>query len=256
LKKNHQDYAVYNLLIGGERISDRTKTIDMMIRAKPDIVVLGIAADDFSDRRVLRNTESLIEQKYLPDLSEYSSEILSSLGSFFNHEGIEHPRWLVGQFLFTINEKFNPSNNKQQSITSSKSPFVQIVNSEREITDKNKLKAPLYNEFGKVLDPIDNEQLVQFNEILKKLKASNIKIIIFTTPYSRVYLDSVPSSNVENFNLILEQISDEFDIEIYSLTDKYADLNIWNDYQHLVLSNESIIYSDDVAKIILSEIKS
>ena len=175
--------------------------------------------------------------------------MLTSFGSNFNYESIEQPRELVGNFLFKITEQPNQIDNRQTSM-----PFVSITDEEVKIIDKNELKPRPYNEFGIIQTPIKNKRLAEFKEILKELKNNNIKIIIFTTPYSRVFLDSIPSSNTATFNLILKQISDEFNVKIYSLTYRYADLNIWHDYQHLAITKNSIIYSDDIAKIILTEI--
>ena len=55
---------------------------------------------------------------------------------------------------------------------------------------------------------------------------------------------------------ILDEISSEFDIPIYNFTNNYASLDIWADPSHVAFNKNSIIYSDDIAKMILKEIDS
>ena len=43
-------------------------------------------------------------------------------------------------------------------------------------------------------------------------------------------------------------------IEIYSLEEKYSELEIWNDLDHIALTHNKI-FGDDVTKIILNEIR-
>jgi len=43
---------------------------------------------------------------------------------------------------------------------------------------------------------------------------------------------------------------------IYLLRDKYVDLPIWNDNHHIATNPKALIFSQDIAKIILNETRS
>ena len=48
----------------------------------------------------------------------------------------------------------------------------------------------------------------------------------------------------------ISDIPKEFNVEIYDLSDDYADLNIWMDHNHVAYNKKSMIFSDDIYKII------
>ena len=82
---------------------------------------------------------------------------------------------------------------------------------------------------------------------------NDIKVIIFVLPQQRYFLDLVPEYDKEIFYASLEEIKNEFNVEIYDLSDDYADLNIWMDHNHVAYNKKSMIFSDDIYKIISKE---
>ena len=46
-------------------------------------------------------------------------------------------------------------------------------------------------------------------------------------------------------------ISKEFNAEFYDLSDRYKTKNIFEDHTHIAKNQKSIIFSEDIAKIIL-----
>ncbi len=52
---------------------------------------------------------------------------------------------------------------------------------------------------------------------------------------------------------MLDNKSNEFDIPIYSLHEKYVDLEIWRETLHVAIHPDAQIYTDDILKIILKE---
>jgi len=88
---------------------------------------------------------------------------------------------------------------------------------------------------------------------LKSIMAlSHLKLFV---PYPRVFLDTLDDSDFEIFTSVLDDISDEFEVPVYHLYDKYADMNIWTDFTHISLNKTAIIYTSDLAQIISSEIE-
>ncbi len=110
--------------------------------------------------------------------------------------------------------------------------------------------------FNKISDYDKNVNVIALKEIITKLQQNGIKIIIFTTPQSKYYLNAMPSSGKTAFDTIIQNLEKDYKIKIYSLQDKYKDLNIWYDPQHVAIFNNTQIYSEDVAKVILGEINS
>ncbi len=53
----------------------------------------------------------------------------------------------------------------------------------------------------------------------------------------------------------MDKISDKHGVKIYDLHEKYTDLDIWADLVHVAYHSDAMIYTDDVAEIILQEIK-
>ena len=67
--------------------------------------------------------------------------------------------------------------------------------------------------------------------------------------YFKTLLNEETKSNFEN---ILKNIESKVDV-IY-LDSKYSDLEIWHDGTHISI-NKSLIYNDDISKIIISNLK-
>ena len=57
------------------------------------------------------------------------------------------------------------------------------------------------------------------------------------------------------FKNILLEIHKDSNLEIHSFIEKYSDLEIWRNPTHIVVSESSSIFSNDIAKLILEELK-
>jgi hypothetical protein len=58
---------------------------------------------------------------------------------------------------------------------------------------------------------------------------------------------------MQNFQFILDDIVKEADLTVYDFHEKYWDLNIWMDLEHVALGTE--IYDNDVTDLILKELE-
>ena len=82
------------------------------------------------------------------------------------------------------------------------------------------------------------------------------KIIIFSSPYNKIYLEQVGAQEIEDFNILLDSITHTNGVRTYHFLDKYADLDIWADPSHVAYNNnKTTIYSEDIANIIQMEIE-
>ena len=152
--------------------------------------------------------------------------------------------------------------------------YMAVTNVDVPINDEYKLHTPFYKHYDAEFYPISKVQLEDFvkkhpftgfdsiskernvealKNIIYQLQKNNIKVIIFTTPVSKFYLDTVPLSDKQTFDSIMKDIEKEFNMEVYYLHDKYTEQDIWFDPSHVALY-KSEKYNDDVIKIILKRI--
>ena len=98
------------------------------------------------------------------------------------------------------------------------------------------------------------KQLDNFQKIISELKNNDIKVVLFSIPLPKAYLDFIPNSEREELHSMLNDTAKEFDIQFYNFTEKYEKLPIWTDLSHVAFNPKSMVYSEDITKIILSEI--
>ena len=61
-------------------------------------------------------------------------------------------------------------------------------------------------------------------------------------------------SDYEKLEKIISDIEQEFNVTIYDFRDRYIDLPIWMDVTHIAYHPDSMIYSQEIADMILSEL--
>ena len=105
-------------------------------------------------------------------------------------------------------------------------------------------------------DPLKNVEVKNIVNLVHKLQQNHIKVVLFLTPLNRHYLDIIPEKQTLIFNSIILYIKNETNVPIYNLQDKYANFPIWQDSSHVAINEKSLIYSEDVGKIILDELDS
>jgi hypothetical protein len=59
----------------------------------------------------------------------------------------------------------------------------------------------------------------------------------------------------KEFQLMLNEIMKENNLKIYEFSNKYAELQIWYNLSHVSYNKKSIIYSEGVSEMIISELK-
>ena len=104
--------------------------------------------------------------------------------------------------------------------------------------------------------PVDTNDInaVAFEEIMSKITANDIQLMIVVNPHHSIYLDSVPDSEFQMFFEFLDNVSLEYDIKIIDLHDRYSDFGIWSDLVHVVYNVNSTIYYEDIAMGILENL--
>ena len=63
-----------------------------------------------------------------------------------------------------------------------------------------------------------------------------------------------PNYDQKAFNVIIEDLTKSTNTKINFLHSKYNNTQIWHAHDHLVVNKNSTFYSEDIARIILSEL--
>ena len=102
-------------------------------------------------------------------------------------------------------------------------------------------------------ESVKKEQVGYLKEIIKLLQNNDAKVIIFILPQQKYFFDLVPEDDKAIFYAGVEEIKSELNVKIYDLSDDYAALNIWMDHNHVAYNKKSMIFTDDIYKIIIKE---
>ena len=91
--------------------------------------------------------------------------------------------------------------------------------------------------------------------MIKKLQEADIKVVLFTTPLHENFLINVQESEKRKLYDLVDQSAKEFNLDVYDFQDKYAKLPIFLDVNHVSYHKDSMIYSYDVAEMIMMELE-
>jgi hypothetical protein len=249
LGENNEEYEVFNLSKMANRPLREIKNIDLLISAKPEIVVYGISARDFAEIQSI-NKPIVKSNQPLPDPSLF----------FKNWLNIQNSELLILQpdfspKLITLKEIRGITVNSQDYI---KAPFFRFdYKRDFNVMEDKELKLQAIRDAKPVeIMSIDkNQDLSSLKIIITKLQENNIKIILFTTPQHKYFYDLVTTSEKQAFEKIIIELEKSNNLEIYRFTEKYSDLEIWRNPTHIVVSKSASIFSDDIANLILEELR-
>lgn len=256
LIENNQNFNVYNLAIDGDTPFSRLNDVDKLISLHPHLVIYGIGLRDLekeSSTQVSSITTMEKPMSILPSPHDMFQNLLLPVNEFISSKlDITTSPLVTTQKIF---DHFLKIHQKSYDIHA-KTPFIMhsysntIIRSQEEIKqDFSKSSSLQYT--GVVSS--DDKQVIALKKIIDKLQSNNIKIVFFTTPYPAAYLETIDRTDLNNFYSIMEKLSQSHNVKIYDFQDKYAKLNIWQDLNHVAVNEDSIIYTDDVSKMILAE---
>ena len=254
LKDAGYEYVVYHLGQGSSDPEERLRTSDLIISQSPDVVIYGISYQTFYShgRNIVdQPAESFISP---PKISDSLSLIplpvnngLLSNPKFATINTISH--FLVIQSGNLEEEPIRPYQN---------TPFFRLALHSEEFANPEDLEinGKYANYKGNEIYPIDkNRTYFALKELIHDLHDNNIEVIIFTTPHLKTWMSNLPEEQKEIFNSMLDDLEKEFNFKVFKLHDKYDSVDICNDHDHLVSNNNKTnFYSEEIAKILLSEI--
>lgn len=246
---NHTgNYVVYNIADNLDTPKIRLRTLQYLLDTKPTLVLYGISYRDFPSDNGLNS--------FLPDPSTSIRDFLN-LGNYDTYlEKFSEPLLTTLKFIKGEMIKEGLATKDQEDVIPytpfyyRPSPFTKILTDE-ELQHDARLDPYLKELY--ISPPPKNEQLTDFKKIIEELNKNNIKVIIFVTPLHHSYIDNLSNYQKQVFVEILNDIKNDSTTKIYDLSSKYTDLPIWTEPSHVAYNESSMIYSRDIAKIILDE---
>ena len=249
LTENNKDFEVFNLSKMANRPQNEIKNLELLISSEPKIVVYCISARDFADIKSVNDPKIKSDQP-LPDP-------LSLIDIWFNNQNTDLLILQPGfsPKLITLKELRGVTVNPDDYM---KAPFFRF-DYKRDFNampdDELKLDGIAEAKPVNIRLPSENRDLSSLKEIIDRLQQNNIKVILFASPQHKYLYDLVDDSEKIAFKKILTNIHDTTNLEIHLFTDKYSDLEIWRNTTHIAANKSGSIFSIDIAKLILEELK-
>lgn len=246
LEENDINSKIHPVTTPGATISNRIILLEPIIRANPDMVVIGVDINDL--RRNTAEMELLFQQKQnpLPNPQRSIHNFLDTDAWFLiNTQNFKNPKL----FSLKIIDMMFP---KEKT----KATTPRVVFNATHMADDEEMKVSLKRyRFWGLVPVTDNSHFIGLEKIINELSQNEIKTVIFVTPRPGLYIETVPPKDLENFFSLLDKLNEKYDVPVYSFYDKYAEMKIFMDAGHVGDSTEGLIFSEDVAKSIIKEWK-
>ena len=245
VSSQHTDYEIFNLAYNADTPKVRFNSIEEVISLKPKYVFYGVSFIDF---RSPTEKENIFDIKFSFAQLLPNNTIEKFNPKFNTIEKIKET--FVSTDLFPPPRKFFSIPN---------TPFFEYNEDSTTILTEEELKRglPLSGVYASEINLTDAHQEVQhFEKIISEFQKNNIKVVIFTTPVHNLYYNALSDSVKDDFNKLLEKISNDYDVKIYDFSNEFGDMDIYWDLIHVSYNEKSLVYSESAAKIILKEIES
>ena len=245
VSSQHTDYEIFNLAYNADTPKIRFNSIEETISLKPEYVFYGVSFIDF---RSPTEKENIFDIKFSFAQLLPNNTIEKFNPKFNTIEKIKET--FVSTDLFPPPRKFFSVPN---------TPFFEYNEDSTKIMTEDELKRelPLSGVYASEINLTDDHQEVQhFEKIISEFQKNNIKVVIFTTPVHNLYYNALSDSVKDDFNKLLERISNDYDVKIYDFSNEFGDMDIYWDLIHVSYNEKSLVYSESAAKIILKEIES
>jgi len=261
------EYKIYNLGYGEDAPERRLQHVNKIILAKPEIIIYGLGFRDFAEATWKSNIIESENNNFFPEPEKYFLEFKKNVGLFFefDFENFKYPRVIMKNLLHKIISSSEEYRTTEYGGTETK-PFwpsfdylgIKLTDDDlKELYDRQCLRNDrrCSTSYEPIDSSIENKNIIALKQMVKKFQENEIKVIIFSTPHNHYYLDSMHEADIQTFERLLSNITEEFDSEVYQLHKKYINENIWHDNSHIALGNEDIFVNLDIGEIILKELE-
>ena len=197
LKDQKLEYEVYNLATASDYPTRRAETIGYISNLKPIMIFYGIEIRMFEGQPAVKQEQLTALQiteieKIMPSPKEvFEKKLFSLYNNDFFSKIPKSPKIVT---LQTIKHFVRNSNQSMILDIDSNRPFFNIDNQASPIIDLETLEESWNKEnhqfYG--IDPQANREWSAFKNLIKELENKDIKVVIFATPKSKVYLNWLP----------------------------------------------------------------
>ena len=275
-----QQFQVYNIAKNGAgNPSQQIQYLEPMVSAHPTVIVYGLGFRELGYKPYTNNVPSCAPGGSTPfagnttntsfstpsvqDAALYLQKIMPVKIDYFSN--LADPKHVTVDLLKSYFEENITSNTEVSAVAatgnnSSPGTINQNLFEKREpifvnIVSLDEINKPLGYTVHVCPEDMNNE-LTKLSEMVSTFKKNNINVILYVPPFSQSYLNAVGNDGIHTFLSALGTFASENNLKLYDLHDKYVTLNIWADAQHVAQNPKVVIYSDDIAKIVLGELHS
>lgn len=244
LLKNNHNYEFYNLADMSDKPKKRLNSIQNLLNHNPSVILYGVGIYDFEKYK--SKTSSLSIDDYILEPNIYFKNTFEDLiQNNLNEQFPLSPKDRILTFLKYVLR--GPDHHFHPFIPFSPTPINDFPTIQK-----------LYGEARTInsIDMSDNsDQIHALNTIISKAKSQNTKVILFTNPNSILLNQKIDKNELNNFEIFIQKFAEKNDVPIYFLHDEYSEMNIWRDTLHIAIHPDASIFSHDISKILLKELK-
>ena len=247
--------SVYNLETS--RIFETLDDIEQIISHKPELIVYGVG---FRDIGFMENISCSYNEipSYVPNRNyqEINSNSKENLDNFIIIDKIisetfsQNPKHMTVNILYSL---FGETKKKfiddSDVIDNRLALNILKPNTITPISSLNKIVAGNY-----CMDfETRNNELDNLDRIFGILKQNQIDVIVYIPPYTNGYLETLSPILQKELTNNIKSISEKHNFPLVDLSSKWEYSNIFSDRTHVAKNPDSIVYSEEIASIIISK---
>jgi len=238
--------TVYNLGRAGNTPIQELEELEQIISARPEMVFYGISYWEFAFPYV-NDKDSILPD---PELI-----ISNALHSGFDDFIPSNPQWLT-RAAFSEITKIPQEKQPHEFLkwtTLPKTPFYPYAASDARILTDDELRKENLLSLQWSDSLTQHRNIDALHKIIQQLRSEDIEIVIFSMPLHKYYLEALSDNQKKSFSALLDDLAEKYDLEIYEFEEKYAELDVWGDIEHVSYHKNVTIFNEDVAKMIIME---
>lgn len=245
-KENQFNLTSFNLSFGADTPINRKWSVNNIIDMDPSLILYGLSWRDFEITNPVHQQRNIHSKILFDPESFFKNNFSLNFQNQICLSTLQSPLAVTLEFIRNMMFK-----NPELGIKNQFMPFFIHTNEYTIIHSDNELiNHPILLKKYRGFDTSSNSASA-IKEMILKFQENDIDVIIFTTPLTKHALKNIPENDQQEMKNFLKNLSENYDIKIFYLHDRYVDLNIWADPQHVAYNENSLIFSDDILTIIL-----
>ena len=245
--------SVYNLETS--RIFETLGNIEKITFHKPELIIYGIGFRDIGHMENISCSNNEIPS-YIPKIS--NQEIISNseenLDNFIIDKNTfeifsQNPKHMTMNILYSIFGETKKKFIEDPDLDNRLALNIMKPNTITPISSLNKIVAGNY-----CMDfETRNNELDNLDRIFGILKQNQIDVIVYIPPYTNGYLKTLSLPLQKELTDNIKSISEKYNFQFFDFSSKWQYSDIFSDRTHVAKNPDSIVYSEEIASIIISK---